>query len=275
MSAITTKPLTASPKRILACVRCSSRKLKCDRHHPCGNCSKSRIECISAAVNRPERRRRFPERQLLDRILRYEALLQQHNIDFESLHSEKATNSSLERNGDLESKAGSSYERDFDVTDEQPDTYDGYVVEAMNELDYDSDHLLLLFSTTNVPLSNLRPSGTGVLKLWQIYVDRIDPIFKVTHSPTLQATIIASVGGMKDLDPSTDALMFAIYCTATLSMTEEETTTTFGTSRADLLRRYQAGCRCALSRAKFLRTEDRNCLTALFLYMVSYCRALT
>lgn len=54
------------------------------RKFPCANCTKSNTQCVPAAtLARRPRRRRFPERELLDRLRRYESLLRQNNIDFE------------------------------------------------------------------------------------------------------------------------------------------------------------------------------------------------
>jgi hypothetical protein len=43
----------------------------------------------------------------------------------------------------------------------------------------------------------------------------------------------------------------------------------FGSSQEDLLTRFQFGCRQALLNCGFLRSVDRDCLTALYLYLVS------
>ncbi len=86
-------------QRVLACVQCQQRKVKCDRKSPCANCVKSRTPCVSNATLPPrQRRRRFPERELLDRLRRYESLLRQNSIEFEpfqreSLNTEKESRS--------------------------------------------------------------------------------------------------------------------------------------------------------------------------------------
>jgi hypothetical protein len=78
--------LSSKPPRVLACVLCQQRKVKCDRKYPCANCIKARTPCVPAThVSRP-RRRRFPERELLDRVRKYEDLLRQNDIKFEPLH---------------------------------------------------------------------------------------------------------------------------------------------------------------------------------------------
>lgn len=77
----------AKAQRVLACVLCQQRKVKCDRKFPCSNCTKHNVKCVPATKTRP-RRRRFPERELLDRLRKYEDLMRQHNVRFEPLHPE-------------------------------------------------------------------------------------------------------------------------------------------------------------------------------------------
>lgn len=76
------------PQRVLACVLCQQRKVKCDRKFPCANCVKSRAQCVPATLAQRRRRRRFPERELLERLRKYEDLLRQNNITFEPFHKE-------------------------------------------------------------------------------------------------------------------------------------------------------------------------------------------
>ena len=78
-------------QRVLACVLCQQRKVKCDRKFPCSNCIKSRAQCVPATLAQRRRRRRFPERELLERIRKYEDLLRQNSVPFEPLHKDSAT----------------------------------------------------------------------------------------------------------------------------------------------------------------------------------------
>lgn len=86
------------PQRVLACVLCQQRKVKCDRKFPCVNCVKLQVDCVPVTQPRP-RRRRFPERELLDRLRRYEALLRRNKIDFEPLHETPEEGSRNVRDG--------------------------------------------------------------------------------------------------------------------------------------------------------------------------------
>lgn len=103
------------PPRVLACVLCQQRKVKCDRKVPCANCIKCQSQCVPATLTRRERRRRFPERALLERLRKYEDLLRQNKITFEPLHKDPA--------GEKEPlNAESSYDSDVEHSEiVQPD----------------------------------------------------------------------------------------------------------------------------------------------------------
>jgi Superfamily II helicase, archaea-specific len=75
---------TIKSRRVLACVLCQQRKIKCDRRFPCVNCVRAGEHCEQAIR---QRRRRFAERDLLARLQHYESLLRQHNIKFDPLHT--------------------------------------------------------------------------------------------------------------------------------------------------------------------------------------------
>ena len=99
------------PQRVLACVRCQQRKVKCQRIFPCENCIKFRAQCVPSALAQRRRRRRFPERALLERLRKYEDLLRQNNITFEPLHKDSAGGK-----GFLDAESG------HDSDEEHPDT---------------------------------------------------------------------------------------------------------------------------------------------------------
>lgn len=85
----------ASAPRILSCLVCQQRKIKCDRSFPCGSCIKHNVSCVPATQSRP-RKRRFPERELLDRLRTYEDLLRRNNVDFQPLHGGREEQRALE-----------------------------------------------------------------------------------------------------------------------------------------------------------------------------------
>ena len=74
------------PPRVLACVLCQQRKVKCTKKFPCENCVRAGVQCVPAAQGPRPRRRRFPERELLERLRRYEDLLRQNKIKYDHRH---------------------------------------------------------------------------------------------------------------------------------------------------------------------------------------------
>jgi hypothetical protein len=81
----------AKPVRVLACVLCQQRKVKCNREFPCTNCIKARAQCVPATQLARRRRRRLPEHDLLGRLRHYEQLLNKNNIPFEPIVEDYAS----------------------------------------------------------------------------------------------------------------------------------------------------------------------------------------
>ncbi|GLA97875.1 hypothetical protein AtubIFM57143_005808 [Aspergillus tubingensis] len=301
----TSSRLAGRSPRVLACVLCQQRKVKCDRKFPCANCVRAGAQCVPTLGPRP-RRRRFPERELLDRVRRYEDLLRQNNIPFEPLHAPVAEDSRVLETGyharsedpmvgeerDVAVKAEPVYaaklcfrskSQDAEEADSDDDSEDGNdlthyqftlggnaVNKMFDEAYKNSDEGFIFGSRkANVDLSTLHPDQVQIFKLWQIYLDNVDPLLKVTHTPTLQARIICALSDLTRISSELEALLFSVYCVAIMSLDDEECRTSFGSPRKELLRGYQFGCQQALLNCNVLRTGDRECLTALFLYLVS------
>jgi len=69
-----------------SCVLCQQRKVRCDKQKPCANCVKAGVECRVVPPQPPRRRKKKPhERDLIDRLRKYEALLSQHGVNFEPI----------------------------------------------------------------------------------------------------------------------------------------------------------------------------------------------
>ncbi|KAF7929141.1 hypothetical protein BELL_0643g00050 [Botrytis elliptica] len=294
----TTSTITSSskPQRVLACLRCQQRKIKCDRRYPCSTCVKSRVQCIPATQLPRQRRRRFPERELLDRLRKYEDLLRQHNIKFEPLHKESPHTEGHNDSDDEQPKAttnvpspsttnsGKVYEamnlwhamsQEFREPDNISDSDDDDVREADVKKVWDqisdNDNFLFGSRVSNVDISTFHPEPVQIFRLWQIYLENINPLLKVTHTPSLQAQIIEAAGDLRNIKPQLEALMFGIYCVAISSLSYEDCQLMFYASKPDLLTRYQFGCQQGLLNSGFLRNrDDRDTLTALFFYLMSF-----
>lgn len=131
-----------------------------------------------------------------------------------------------------------------------------------------NDELLFCSRNKSVNIVELHPDQIQIFRLWQIYLENINPLLKVTHTPTLQPRIIDAASDVENINPPLEALIFSIYCMAVFSLSHSECQRIFGSPRADLLSTYQLGAREALLNCGFWRTGDRDCLTALHFYLV-------
>jgi hypothetical protein len=336
--------------RVLACLLCQQRKVRCDRKFPCANCTRSHAQCVPAATQNPrQRRRRFPERELLDRLRHYESLLRQNNIEFAPLHraiptteagpvetydnsnghdprenetSVPASSASQASSPSTKVKSETVYEAKYasafrcnftsgySITsfqkllgrheskdpgksrvrqkapslianqstysnDDSDDSSAEGIPEAVVKDEWNevyrhsnNDHLLFGSRDTSIEISTLHPEQVQIFRLWQVYLDNVNPLLKITHTPTLQARIIDAAGNVATIKSTLAALMLSIYCVAILTLSEEECLTMFSSPRESLLKKYQLGCQQALMACGFLRSPDRDCLTALYLYLV-------
>jgi hypothetical protein len=88
MNSTTTSLGTGPPQAPFACVRCSERKVKCDKQSPCTTCVRHKIQCIYRTPKPSRRRRaRYKETLIDERLKHYEALLQENGIDMHQMDS--------------------------------------------------------------------------------------------------------------------------------------------------------------------------------------------
>lgn len=165
-----------------------------------------------------------------------------------------------------------------DSDEESNSSYDVHIVreaairEAWNQLSGHNLYLILGSRPTPNPLSTLHPEPVQIFRYWQVYLDNANPLLKVIHAPSFQARIVEALGNLGNIDPTLEALMFSIYCMSIVTLSVDDCQILFGSAKEELLRRYQFGCQQALLNCQFLRSRDRDCLTALYLYIVSLFR---
>lgn len=121
------------------------------------------------------------------------------------------------------------------------------------------------FRTDN--LTDAHPPTIHIFQLWQIYIDNINPLLKITHIPTIQPQVIEASSSLDRAPKNIHALMFAIYVMAITSLDEEETEKRFQTPKRELLGRYFAALQQSLVNAGFMRDRDHITLQAFVLYL--------
>lgn len=146
------------------------------------------------------------------------------------------------------------------------------VKKALDQLFNNNDLLLFGSNKSDVPLSTLHPPQAQIFRLWHIYLDNVNPILKVTHTPTLESRLLNAAIDVTSLanDKPLEALMFSIYCVAIVSLQDEECQSLFAGRKDELLSKYQLACQQALQNCRILRATDLDSLVALFMYLVRH-----
>ncbi|KAF2014532.1 hypothetical protein BU24DRAFT_348913 [Aaosphaeria arxii CBS 175.79] len=158
-----------------------------------------------------------------------------------------------------------------DLLDSSEEEENGEYSVATSPESFTPDTGSILFSTGRATpqLRSLHPEPLQIFKLWQIYLQNVNPLVKVFHAPTVQKIILEASEDLDDFPKNVEALMFAIYCISVGSLSEKECESTLGTKKPILLQRYRAGVQHALVNASFLKTTDLIVLEALTLFLLS------
>jgi hypothetical protein len=122
-------------------------------------------------------------------------------------------------------------------------------------------------------LANFHPSLEILLKLQNVYIDRVDPLIKILHPPTVWPALTNALRCPQDRPKTLEALMFAFYLSTILTLTGEECQLLFGVEKPALRSRYRLATRQALINAKFLSTSSLMTLQAYAMFMVSLQRS--
>jgi hypothetical protein len=124
------------------------------------------------------------------------------------------------------------------------------------------------FNSLASGVSMFHPRPNQIMTLWRIFVERVDPVVRLVHKPTLLNKIIKVKGDVTRMSKPFEALMFSIYFSCVTSMTEEECQIHLVENKGVLLARYRFAVQQSLARAGFLSTHSVVTLQALIIYLV-------
>ena len=118
-------------------------------------------------------------------------------------------------------------------------------------------------------LRRMHPKPLIIFRLWQVFLDNINPLTKLIHAPTTQQRLLEASANLENISTEWEAVMFAIYFSAFQSMSTDECQSVMGESKAALLRRYHPAVRSALVSANFTSSLDILLVQAFALYLLS------
>lgn len=132
----------------------------------------------------------------------------------------------------------------------------------------DNSDLLLGGDTPMTKVESLWPDPVHVFHLWQKYLDRVNPLTKIIHVPSLQPHLAEAASHSHNVPKNTEALLFSIFVMAVISLTPDECKELLGQSREEALERFSLGVRQSLRGMNFLKHHDLTTLQALIIYLV-------
>lgn len=124
------------------------------------------------------------------------------------------------------------------------------------------------FSSQNIDLLTLHPLPNQIVNYWEAYKDRVDPLVKVLHIPTIEPTVLSAASHLSNLSKGFEAMLFAIYYGATTSLSPQDCLRKLGEEKSVLLSRYRFAVEQALARANFLTTEQAIVLQAFVIFLI-------
>lgn len=123
-------------------------------------------------------------------------------------------------------------------------------------------------NSKSVDMLALHPPPEHVPTYWDIFKDRVDPLVKVLHIPTIEPTVLEARNRLDQIHRGLEALMFAVYYGAVTSLPNEDVRKIFGEEKLDLVMRYKFGVEQALARADFLQTDEIIVLQAYVIFLI-------
>jgi Fungal specific transcription factor domain len=155
--------------------------------------------------------------------------------------------------------------------------------DAVTEPNHQS--FIMGYSSSDVDLKPLHPLPSQIPFYWQTFLENVQPLVKLLHTPTMNKVIKEVQNNLDCLSKSTEALMFAIYFATITSMNTNEVRfwgvssveapvnilqvhTNFGIEKEPLLKKYRFAVEQALAKASFLNTNEIVTVQALVLFLV-------
>lgn len=132
----------------------------------------------------------------------------------------------------------------------------------------DDDGGMLLGDYPSLNLCDVYPEPVHVFRLWQIFLERVNPVCKVIHVPSVQPHVVEAASGTWHVPPNYKPLLFSIFTMGVVALSEVECRQTLGMPRETALKKFSAGTRAALMEVNFMSTYDLCILQALVLYLV-------
>ena len=132
---------------------------------------------------------------------------------------------------------------------------------------FDSNFASHCPSPTSEEMASL--DAVQTFKLWQIFLERVNPLIKIIHAPTIQPYIVQAAGDMNSIPLSYQGLLNSIFGVASMSLSDDELLQTLGLTRERATQKFLSMIFRPLARFDFLKRYDMVVVQALVHALVS------
>ena len=276
----------------LACQACQRKKIKCDRHFPCGQCTRSSLQCVPS-TRKPRARhagKRAVDSELRSRISKLESLVE--SLSGEVGAQDGSPGSEADSDGDEEpdqnisASVGKYMSSPFwsslttevqalrDALEEQPEDDDDPTSPSTSSGPGGSQEYDLIICPPGMiytmPGALVEPSPELSATLCNVFCDNVYALFKVLHAPTLKAFMVKGENYLchDHTAPCNKLVKAAVWFSAANTMSENQCQMFFGQSRGDQLPYFKRLVDVALVQADLMNASDLATLQAFVTYVV-------
>lgn len=116
-------------------------------------------------------------------------------------------------------------------------------------------------------LQSYHPTFAQAVNLFAVYTENVAPQVRLFHMPTLSRIYWDAIASFESLDKNIEALLFAIYYSAVISIDDQQTLSILGVTKDVALERYRFGVEQAMARADLLNTQSIILLQSAVLFL--------
>lgn len=117
-------------------------------------------------------------------------------------------------------------------------------------------------------LREYHPPPPKVFIFWEIYKENVAPLITIIHRPTAKDLLLEASQNPDALDKNSEALVFAVYLSAIISLKPDECLSRLGEERSFAVKRYRFAVEQALAKANLLNTQSLALLQAAVLFLI-------
>ena len=285
--------VSPAPIKSFVCLNCRARKVRCGKERPaCAACQRRRERCVyedaeaaglrkrkvTKDANERHERRIFAQRGLNTEATEQSTTSPATNIGGNTVDRLTAASTIATAQTGRLIVEGSNTRRISSTLWLEVESYGFGNIDEENIFDAPADST---DSTTAFPPASLsrgllgttenllkyHPSATDATRLWTIYAQNVEPLYKFLHTPTTQKFVATKCQDLLNVTSADQCLLFAIYFLAVFSMTEDACLADFGQARALLLSEYNYSIRQALFNASWLSVSNMSTLLAFVMYL--------